>query len=46
MAYLYYSLTHEGNFYIYGKEHLIRGYEEIINKLVSLGCYLEEEDED
>ena len=35
-----------GNFYIYGKEHLVRGYEEIVNKLISLGCYVEEEDED
>lgn len=46
MAYLYYSLTHDGNYYIYGEEYLVRGYEEIINKLISLGCYVEEEDED
>lgn len=42
MGYLFYSLTHEGTFYIYGLEHICRGYEDIINKLVSLNCSVEE----
>ena len=46
MSYLYYALTHEGNYYIYGIEYLKRGYEGIIDKLISLGCYVEEEDEE
>lgn len=46
MAYLYYCLTHDGDFYLYGLEHLYRGYENIVDKLISLGCKLEVIDED
>ncbi|MBE6143802.1 MAG: hypothetical protein E7177_07460 [Erysipelotrichaceae bacterium] len=46
MAYLYFALTHEGEYYIYGYEHLIRGYENIIDKLISLDLIVEIEDED
>lgn len=46
MAYLYYCLTHEGEFELYGLEHLLRGYEDIINKLVSLGCKVEMVDDE
>lgn len=42
MAYLFYCLTHEGTYYLYGIEHIKRGYEDIIDKLVSLNCIIEE----
>ena len=42
MAYLFYALTHDGTFYIYGIEHIERGYEKIIDKLISLNCIVEE----
>lgn len=41
MAYLFYCLTHEGVYHLYGVEHVTRGYENIINKLVSLNCKIE-----
>ena len=46
MAYLYYALTHDGEYFIYGYEHLIRGYENIIDKLISLNCSIEVLDEE
>jgi UDP-N-acetylglucosamine 1-carboxyvinyltransferase len=45
MAYLYYCLTHEGYYTLYGLEHLERGYENLIDKLISLNCIVEIEDE-
>ncbi|MDD6302876.1 MAG: hypothetical protein PUA56_06235 [Bacillales bacterium] len=41
MAYLFYALTHNGVFYIYGIEHLQRGYEDLIDKLISLNCKID-----
>lgn len=46
MAYLYYCLTHDGEFYLYGMEHLYRGYENIVDKLIALGCKVEVIDEE
>lgn len=46
MAYLYYCLTHDGEFELYGLEHLFRGYEDIIDKLISLNCKVELLDEE
>ena len=42
MAYLFYCLTHDGEFELYGLEHLERGYEDIVDKLISLNAKVEE----
>lgn len=38
MAYLFYCLTHDGEYNLFGLQHLFRGYENIIDKLISLNC--------
>lgn len=45
MGYLFYCLTHKGTYYLYGLDYIKRGYEDIVNKLISLNCNVEEVNE-